>query len=270
MKKKIVFIMSIFLLMFFSFQGIFANTNQDLPKFVDNADLLTADEEQELNNKLNKISNEQKMDVVILTTYGLGEKTATQYADDFFDYSGYGQGDGHDGILLLVDMESRKWAISTTGYGIFAFTDVGQDYIVKQFKPYLSEGDYKKAFHKFADLSEDFIIQANKGEPYDTHNLPRSISSGAIVAIMFMEIIICFVIALFVGLYRKSKLKTVVKKTDALDYMESGSLNIMDSRDVFVNKIITSRTIPKNTTSGGSSTHSSSSGRSHGGSSGSF
>lgn len=270
MKKKIIFIMSIFLCMFFSFQTVVANTNEDLPKFIDYAGLLTEDEGQELNDQLNQISKEQKMDVVIVTVNDIEGKTATQYADDFFDYNGYGQGEEHDGILLLVDMENdtenRKWAISTTGYGITTFTDEGQAYMVDQFKPYLSDGKYKKAFHKFADLSEDFIIQAKKGKPYNRDNLPKHLSMMLVVG----EILICFVIALLVGLYQKSKLKTVVRKTDALDYMESGSLNMMDSRDVFVNQIVTSRVIPRNTSSGGSSTHTSSSGRTHGGSSGSF
>ena len=73
------------------------------------------------------------------------------YADDFYDYNGYGYGDSRDGILLLISMEERDWRISTCGYGITVFTDAGQEYISDKFLPYLSDGDYSEAFTKYAD-----------------------------------------------------------------------------------------------------------------------
>lgn len=266
MKKKITWMLSILLVMIFSFQVVIANTSENLPKFVDHAQVLSKDKGEKLNETLQKISKQQKMDVVIVTTNDRKGKTPTQYADDYFDDNGYGQGSNHDGILLLIDMQNRKWAISTKGEGIRAFTDAGQTYIVQQCSSYLSDGKYEKAFYKFADLSEEFIIQARKGKPFDQNNLPKHVS----FFVYIIEVVVCFVIALCIGWYRKSKLKTVVKQADALDYMESGSMNMVNSRDVFLNKMITTRVIPKNTSNGGSSTHQSSSGRTHGGSSGSF
>ena len=70
------------------------------------------------------------VDVVIVTVASIEGKTATEYADDYFDYQGYGYGEKSDGILLLVGMKERVWAISTHGsLGISAFTDAGLDYI---------------------------------------------------------------------------------------------------------------------------------------------
>ena len=125
-----------------------------LPRLVDRGELLTDREESELLSKLDEISERQKMDVVVVTVDGLEGKTAMAYADDFYDYNGYGYGDSRDGILLLISMEERDWRISTCGYGITVFTDAGQEYISDKFLPYLSDGDYSEAFTKYADLCE--------------------------------------------------------------------------------------------------------------------
>ena len=76
-------------------------------------------------------------------------------------------------FLFLLDMGDRNWAIATHGYAIEVFTDAGQSYIMDQVKPYLSDGDYNEAFHKFATECDDFITQADEAEPYDVENLPK-------------------------------------------------------------------------------------------------
>ena len=53
------------------------------------------------------------------------------------------------------------------------FTDAGQEYMTDNFGSYLSDGEYYDGFMKFADLCEEFIIQAQSGEPYDVENLPE-------------------------------------------------------------------------------------------------
>ena len=70
-------------------------------------------------------------------------------------------------------MSERKWCISTHGEAIQIFTDAGQEYMTDNFGSYLSDGEYYEGFMKFADLCEEFIIQAQSGEPYDVENLPE-------------------------------------------------------------------------------------------------
>ena len=64
------------------------------------------------------------MNVVVVTENSLDGKSAQDYADDFFDYNGHGYGDDDSGVLFLIGMDERKWAITTYGYGITAFTDM--------------------------------------------------------------------------------------------------------------------------------------------------
>ena len=138
-----------------------------MPRVMDQADLLTDSEETELLQKLDSISAEQGMDVVVVTTDSLDGKTPTAYADDFYDDNGYSE----DGVLLLVSMEDRDWWISTSGYGITAFTDAGLEYVGERILPSLSDGKYAQAFGIYADTCDEFITQSKTGVPYDSHNL---------------------------------------------------------------------------------------------------
>lgn len=242
-----------------------------LPRLVDNADLLEDYEESGLLDKLDEISERQKMDVVIVTINSLEGKTATAYADDFYDYNGYGFTKTRDGILLLVAMDDREWAISTCGSGIPTFTDEGQEYIVEQFKPDLSDGYYADAFNTFADLCDDYITQAETGEPYDYGNMPKG--DFPLFRNILIALVAGVVIALIVVLVMASQLKSVKAQGNASNYTVPNSLRLTKNKDLYLYHVVTKTARPKDTGSsggGGSSSHSSSSGSSHGGSSGSF
>lgn len=241
------------------------------PRFTDQAGLLSGEEAAELTEQLNRISEERNCDVVVVTAEGLEGKTATEYADDFYDQNGYGMGRERDGILLLISMEARDWAISTRGYGIQIFTDAGQEYMTEQFLPYLSDGKYADAFRTFADLCEDFIAQADNGEPYDVGNLPKKSYRNYIPFWIAGSFLIAFFLAWGMALMQKSKLKTIHSNETADEYEKEGSLSFSRKEDIFIRQQVISRKIDYDTNSGGgSSTHTSSSGATHGGSSGKF
>ena len=129
--------------------------------------------EEELETKLNQISEDYDCDIVVDIEESIDGMDPTAYADDFFDYNDYGMGEDKSGILFLITMSERKWCISTHGEAIQIFTDAGQEYMTDNFGSYLSDGEYYEGFMKFADLCEEFIIQAQSGEPYDVENLPE-------------------------------------------------------------------------------------------------
>ena len=166
-------------------------------------------------------------------------------------------------------MDDRKWHMSTGGECISIFTDAGLNYMQEQFVSALSEGEYAEAFNTFADLCDDFMAQADMGEPYDTGNLPKEPLSilwyiGAVAA--------AFLLAFIWGSIEKGKLTTVRENQTASDYAVAGSLNVYNSHDQMVRTYVTQRALPKedSSSSSGSSTHTSSSGSSHGGCGGSF
>lgn len=238
---------------------------------VDNADLLTQTEENELSEKLQDISDELQFDVVVVTTNSTGSKTATEYADDYFDYNGYGRGSNNDGALFLVDMGDRKWAISTSGYGIEAIVDSALDDMEEEIVPYLKSGDYDGAFNEFADLTYDIVNDAKNGKSYSNSTTSTTKNHKNIGTNLIVAFSIGAGISLIIILVYRSKLKPIKFQKEAKEYIVPGSFNLRRSDDVFLYFNITKVPIPKNNDSDDSgSFHSSSSGSSHGGSSGSF
>lgn len=258
-----------------------------LPRLVDNANLLSDDEYQVLLEKLDEISEREQFDIAIVTIDSLGGYTSTEYAHDFYDYNGYGMGSGYDGILLLISMEDRDWAISTNGLGNTAFTDADQEYLVDQFIGDLGNGNYATAFNKFADVSENFIVQEkedNTNNPYNSYNPPNSPSTPYLPNNSYPDLpktpspylpiittIIGAVIAFIITGIMRGQLKSVHMQAAASNYIKSNGFKINESKDLFLYANVSRTKIEKQqSSSSGSSTHTSSSGRSHGGSSGKF
>ena len=245
-----------------------------LPRLVDGADLLSDSEESDLSDLLDGISERQQVDVVVVTVDSMEGETAVVYADDYYDYNGYGFGNGRDGILLLISMEERDWCMTTCGYGITAFTDAGQAYISEQFLSDLSAGDYAAAFTNFAELCDDFITQAKTGEPYDVDNLPPG--SFEPVWGLMTALAVAFIISLVVTGFMKGQLKSVHSQYAADNYIKQGSMQLTKKDDLFLYKHVDRRKRVENnssnrsSSSGGSRTHRSSSGATHGGRSGKF
>lgn len=271
MKKKIsVFLFVIALCLSTALPAFAAETDgfaDEYYRVVDMADLLTDSEEAALIEKLDEISLRQNMDVVVATTDDLEGYSVRDYADLLYEQCQFGYGDSNDGLMLLISMEDHDWYISTCGYGITAFTDAGIEYIGKQIKSDLSDGNYAAAFTSYAGLCDDFITQARNGDPYDNGNLPREPLSLIWIPI---ALVIGFVIAKIIVGNMKSKLKTVRAQAAANSYVKNGSMNITESRDLFLYHTVTRTEKPKNNNSSGSSTHSSSSGTTHGGGGGKF
>lgn len=245
----------------------------DMMRIADWADLLSDSEEAELSAQLDEISERQQVDVVVLTVDSLEGTPIMEYADDFYDYNGYGFGEEYDGILFLISMEERDWYISTSGFGITAVTDAGREYMAEEFLPYLSDGEYAEAFRIFAEQCDDYITQARTGEPYDVDNIP-AVPFSHVGAIM-IAVVTGFVAALIATGIMRLGLRSVYSQPAAESYMKKDSLRLTKEHEMFLYRNVTRTERPRensssDSSSGGSATHTSSSGRTHGGGGGKF
>lgn len=233
-------------------------TERLLPLVVDKADLLSDSEEKELEQRLTEISDRFALDLAVVTVTDFGGKTPEAFADDFYDYNGYGRGENADGAVLVYKpgkQGERRLQISTCGKAIDALTDAKIDSILAGIKDYFISEDYIGGFNAFADQCDSaFEFEFNP-----------SVSPVWIP----LCLIIGFVISFAITKIRTSSLKSVRKKVDASDY--ATGVAVTDRSDVFLYRNVEKTPIPRDTgSSGGSSTHTSSSGRSHGGGGTSF
>ncbi|MCL1876233.1 MAG: TPM domain-containing protein [Synergistaceae bacterium] len=229
-------------------------TGERLPRFIDNKSLLTPTQASELTAKLDEISARHKFDTVVAVVDTLDARTARLYAIDFFEQNGFGFGKDLDGIILLLAMEDRDFGLAATGYGTFAFSDTGQEYLEKLFLPHLKGNKYFEAFMAYADGVDEFLPKVKA----------RYRVWSAVVSL-----IIALIITLIVTLSWKYQLKSVRKENLAGAYIIQGSMAVTRSRDIFLHRSVSKTARPKNDSSG-SGGFKSSSGRSSSGRSGKF
>ena len=255
-----------------------------IPYVIDNADLLTAEEESMLEQQIQSCREELQLEIVIVTTYGTDGKGVQGYADDFYDENGYGYGSSNSGILLLIDMDSREWYMSTCGDAIYIFTDYGLDALGQTILPWLSDGEYYRAFLAWLSALPSYVKAYQQGSPMDGFVPPDAYDSPSGEEIYYYDdhvgipvrpfpvgLIVGLVAAVITILVMRSQMNTAKLQKSAANYLKDGSFHLRRRSDMFLYSRVSRRAKPKNNTSGGgSSVHRSSGGVSHGGRGGRF
>ncbi len=227
------------------------------PELIDVPNMLSESEYIEISEKLAALRDTYGVDVAFIISDEMITEDAQTEADDIYDSYEYGVGENYDGILYFVCETTHEYAFSTCGRAIEIFNDDGLEYIDEAMLPYLKQGDYYQAVSTYADKCEELMEMAANGEPYK-----KKINIlYVIVGIILIPLAVAF--GLMTG--KLSKMNTAVMQPGAANYMKPGSMNMNFSRDIFLYSTVSKREKPKE-----SSTHTSSSGRTHGGRSGSF
>ena len=227
----------------------FVQVERTLPLVVDNADLLTDAEEKEFVDKLNAFTEEYEMEIAFLTVTSLEDKTAQEYADDFYDYNGYGYGENDDGFLLLYlpgEDGQRELYLTTHGDAIYKMSDDMINTMLLEMKDDIISGNYSAALDKYIAKATEYV------------------KPGVHFIWLFVFILVGCVIALFVLNGMAAANKSVIRQADAKVYVRGGSLVLMNSNEVFKGTYVNKEEKVQENSSG-SSTHTSSSGRTHGG-----
>ena len=151
MKKLIIPI----LLMFILSIPVFAASD----RIVDNAGLLTLNEERLLEEQAAAIVEQYAMDVVIVTVMSTNGRDAQAYADDYYDQNGYGVGANHSGVLLLLVMDTREWVISTCGDALDTMSSFDADELFESVSSYISEGQYYDGFSLYLQNIPPYLVK---------------------------------------------------------------------------------------------------------------
>lgn len=248
---------------------------------VDNADLLTSDEESHLTDQILSVREEYELDIVIVTVSDLGGKSVQTYADDYYDENGYGYGTDYTGVLLLIAMDTREWYISTCGEAIYALTDYSLDVLGQELVYFLSDGAYYMAFENFVNSIPKYMLAYQQGAPMDGYVQPDDYEPEYGDEIVYYEdsnaaknpliaVVIGLVVAIVVILIMRSNMNTAKPQHSAADYLKKNSYHLNTQRDMFLYSRTSKTRRQQNTSGGGSSVHRSSGGRSHGGRGGRF
>ena len=245
-------------------------------KVYDYADLLTDLEEENLYNEIQNFIEKTGYDLAVATINENPKGSARIFADDFYDYNEFGKNQTRDGLLLLIDMDTREVYVSTTGYAILMYDEerIGSEEIYYNTNSVL---DYGYNFIKEEKYYDSFSSMINRllyfyNLDYPERSQKKEINEiGEPVIIKYISYpfvgFISGILTLIVSIifYNISRLKIKVGST--ISYMKNK--NITTKKDTLVNSVVThtyrSTDSGSGGSSGGSSYHSSSSGSFHGG-----
>ncbi len=232
------------------------------PSIVDDAGYLMQSELASLSKELDKVREKYGFEVAIYTESDMTSSTAQASADDIYDYQGYGAGENDDGIMLYICSDTREYHFTTHGEGLKYFNSNGLKYLESKVVPYLSEDDYYEAFEIFIETTDELLQMAKDGKPYNEKQYSTKYLIGVIIAALLIPLLVAWILMK----KKLKKMKTALENDYAANYIKPGSMNLTTSRDLFLYSRITKTEKPKSN----SGTHTSSSGRTHGGRGGSF
>ncbi|MGY3766393.1 TPM domain-containing protein [Vagococcus vulneris] len=244
-------------------------------RLFDQANLLNNNQKQQITEQINYTKEQTKMDIVVVTTDDTQGKNYIAYADDFYDEGGFGTNKTKDGMLLLIDMQSRNYYISTTGEMTAFLSDSRIKSIINSAKNDMKKSDYTAAI---TNILNDVNKYVKKGIP---KGYEYNADTGKVIRVPYLsplKIIIALILgsAVAVSIYlvvsRRYQLKGSVYD---YPFYDLGTVTLTSQQDIKTSDLVTTRHIPQNNNSGGgfgggSSTHVGSSGTSHGGGGGSF
>ncbi|OJG26748.1 hypothetical protein RU98_GL003135 [Enterococcus caccae] len=171
-------------------------------------------------------------------------------------------GKNQNGITFYIDMNQRKFIISTSGNMIDYFTDKRIDQTLDDaIAPSMKNGQYFQAAQRFLENTNTYFEQGIPGGHYRVDTETGKITRYKVLTTT--EIILAFVAAIVLsGIFFALSISKYQLKFGTYKYpfREKSLLNLTRRNDTLINSFVTSRRIPRNNSNGGSgggsSTHS--------------
>ncbi len=259
MKKRLTSLLLCLLLVSLLFTIAYAedgDRSSSLPLIVDEADLLTDEEESALASKAEEISSRQKCELIIYTTKDLAGQNIVDYSDEILDRYGYGA--DRSAFILVVYYPNTGDGDNMThtagsGKAIKVFSDQDMDDLFYQIEDELVSKDFNGAFNKYLSLCDREL----------TRSKPKY------VLIWIIALLLGFLLSLIPLAVMKQKIQNVSKQMSAANYEREGSMNLTTNRDIFLYANTASRVINtgnRGSGGGGTTTHVTHSGSVHSGS----
>ncbi len=210
-------------------------------RVVDQADVLTQEEEQKLAEYIANIREKYKFDLLILTMDSIGDRQGDYYAAEYFDNNGYGEGPNHDGVCFFYvregDRNENTVFFVKTGSGERIFTPDVDDEIAEQIRPYMRQKNYGGAFATYVLQVESYLV-AHQAFNRANRMLPIFLIIGLLIGVM-------------VALAFKSQMKTVRRKSGAMSYVRDGSFHLSRQQDIYLYTTTVRRRIETSSGGGG-------------------
>ena len=218
----------------------------------DEVGLLTPEEALELDNLAGNISYQYDCGVYVVTTWDYSAYGATvrDAAENFFLMNDLGFGSDDNGVLLMLSMADRDYALIAHGKtGNAAFTDYGKDVLSDAFLDDFGDNDWYSGFADYASYSGTFLDSYRQGTPVDVN---QDGGSGLGFALVMILLVPAAIAGIACGIMASS-MKTARKKTHADDYRQG--IQLTGRHDRFMTRTVVRQKI-ESFSSGGTTVNS--------------
>lgn len=219
----------------------------------DISDLLTYEEWEDLEARAADISNRQHCGVYFalvddFTDYGDGSVYEVTY--QLYHGSELGIGANRDGIIVLLSMEERDYAMFVYGeYAEYAFNSYGQKKLEETFLTDFGYDDWYGGISHYLNTCDEFLTKAESGEPV-REALWVWIASYLFM-ITFITVVCCIISGIICYMLLRG-MKTVSQKVEANEYIAEGGLQLTERYDQYTHTTETRTKIQKESSGGGS------------------
>jgi len=204
-----------------------ADTTESEKYFLyDEADLLNDTEEAALEKKLADVSGTYSAQILVCTVASMDGADIDRFMDYLYDTMGFGYGENHDGVLLLVCMDPREYRVLSNGFAGVAIDGDAIDKMGGAFVSDLSNGNYAAAFTEFADQCVYYLEGHLNGFPF---NIGKN---------LLISLVIGIVVGVIVAFILKSQLKTVRKQDRANAYVKKNSMDLTHRSDIYLYRTV--------------------------------
>lgn len=244
-KKGFVLLMMVFLLL-----SVLPASAAERRVF-DNADLLTAEEEQNLQQFCEDAKEEYDIDFAYLTTKDTEGLSTREYGAQFYIEQNLGVGEDYSGAIFVLDMGEREGQLVTCGEAMEMITDADADAIWDEISGYFSDGDYyggmEQLWWDVDSLCADYQTYGAEGRPKSDAFFSESpvSSGGGIAMIVLLAAAFSAVIAGVSVMSMRKACKNVHPFTDGRAYLKENGCHLRTNQDTFANTHTTMVPIPR-------------------------
>lgn len=212
----------------------------------DAADLFDVQQVQEMETLAQKLEDEYKMNVLLLTTWENYSGSSAALAEAFYEDENYDTNGRRGGIVLLIDIENRELCLVTNGDMIYYITDEREERIYDAGYAYAAKDAYAEAMLAMLQKTADYLEQGIPDNQYtydtETGRIVRHRSLDA------AELLLAFGAALLAAgaaCYGVCRKYSAVKAFE-YDVSRNADMHLKNKRDQLMNQFVTQRRIPRN------------------------
>ena len=245
MKKRVLSLLLVLVTVLALCAAAAGQSEAQLGYVTDRAQLLSESQLAQLEKMAEAVSRQFQVGVYIVTVEdfrsihsgGVYKATYTLYHSHSL-----GLGPNRDGIMLLLSMDDRDWAMFCYGKRCeYAFNSYGQKQLEKVFLDNFRENDWYGGFSDYIRNCGAYLAAAEAGNP---------LRASPLVAIL-VAVGLCLLAAAVIVTIIWEKMNTVHPKSTANAYITQ-ALQLTEKTDAFTHKTTSRRKIERSS-SGGSS-----------------